>query len=242
MLVGTGVWQIMVVRGPRDVGGHAAVHPAADHHPGLRAVGASWSRWRRRPRRGSSRWLDARGRLHPGAAGGHRRSRRTAAQAGPAGRPGAGAPGVDPGGGRDRAARSPTTQAGDEVLAQARRTDEALAELERCDRRGPGGGPAVAVPAPAAGRHRGVRPAVRPAGPRQPQPPGAGPALRGRAVARRGGAGRVPGPDDRAGRGDALHGHRAPERAAAHPGPGPAGDHRSGHLPPRRCRSRSRRW
>ena len=112
--------------------------------------------------------------------------------------------------------RESDTQAGDEVLAQARRAEEALAELSDATAEGL----AVVRQSPFRRRQlagdRGVRPAVRPAGPRQPQPPGAGPALRGRPVARRGGAGRVPGPDDRAGRGDALHGHRAPERAAAH--------------------------
>ena len=78
------------------------------------------------------------------------------------------------------------------VLEQARRTDEALAELDDADRRGAGRGAAVPVPPPAAAGGPGVRAAVGAAGPRQPQPPGAGPTLGRRALAGRAGARALP--------------------------------------------------
>ena len=191
-LFGTGVWQIMVVLALAMSVATLLVDPAADHHPGLRAVGDRGHPGARTAA-GLQPLAGRGGRLRPGAAGGHRRARARRC---------ASRPGWPP---RCWTHLAATLEA---AATELRESDEAgrrrgagpgpadrggAGRAERCDRRGPGRGPAVAVPAPPARRGRGVRPAVRPAGPRQPQPPGAGPALRGRAVARRGGAGAVPG-------------------------------------------------
>ena len=179
-------------RGARagDVGGHLAVDPPAGDHPGLRAVGDR--RHAGPDRLGGRRPLAGRGgRLRPGPGGGDRRAERPTAQAGAAGCSGAERSGRDPGRRSDRA--QGVGRAGRRRGAGAGPGHRGRAgRAQRGDRRRPGGGPPVAVPPPPACRDRGVRPAVRAAGPCEPQPPRAGPPMRRRAVAGRGGAGAVP--------------------------------------------------
>ena len=161
VLAGSGVWQIIVVLVLAMSVATLLSTPAADHHPGLRPVASSWSRWRRQRRRasaaGSMRWSAARS---PCWWRPWRRAHRCASR-----------PGWPPGcwttwprrwtPPRPSCATS-DEEAGDAVLAQARQTDDALAELNDATAEGL----AVVRQSPFRRRQlagvRGVRPAVDP--------------------------------------------------------------------------------
>ena len=122
--------------------------------------------------------------------------------------------------------------AGARVLEQARRTDEALAELDDATAEG------LAVVRQSPFRRRqlpGIQAYAQLSEPLDHASRNLRVLARRSAVALYRGE-PVPAPyrahDDRAGRDHALHGRRAARRAAAHRRPGPAGGDRSGHLAP----------